>query len=163
MTRAVSTLRCTWAAQRTFNGKAVERRVCPWLRDLAEGREPGAVADVRPGAGEAALTPGPPPPAWRERLAEQRARLAAARPLPAPALSALLAWREGAARAARVPPAAVLDDELLERVASAHPTDREALVAVPGMGRMLADRIGDGLLATLASVGAPAPAPEDGG
>jgi DNA helicase II / ATP-dependent DNA helicase PcrA len=163
MTRAVTTLRCTWAAQRTFNGRTVERRVCPWLRDLAEAREPGeAVGAVgtmggaagrgdrgdRGGTGVAA----PASPAWRERLAEQRALLAAARPTPAPALSALLAWREDAARAARVPPVAVLDDELLERVAIAHPTDREGLVAVPGMGRLLAERIGDGLLATLATV-----------
>jgi Helix-hairpin-helix motif len=39
-------------------------------------------------------------------------------------------------------------------VALARPADREELAAVPGMGRLLADRIADGLLATLAGTAA---------
>jgi predicted flap endonuclease-1-like 5' DNA nuclease len=51
----------------------------------------------------------------------------------------------------------VLDDELLERVALARPADRDELAAIPGMGPLLADRIADGVLTTLAGVTAADP------
>ncbi|HEX6417309.1 MAG TPA: ATP-dependent DNA helicase UvrD2 [Acidimicrobiales bacterium] len=137
MTRAEDELLCTWAAQRAIAGKPVERRPTPWLAGLAERRHD------RP-----AEAPGPPPD-WRVRLAEQRARLAgAATPMP-PALAALHAWRDEHARAARVEPAAVVDDRLLAVIAERRPTTRDELAAVPGMGPLLAARVGDGLLAAL--------------
>ena len=139
MTRALSRLFGTWAAQRTFTGKEVERRICPWLRDL-------------PAAGERPDLPPAPTTDWQARLADQRARLAAtaAAPRRSPALAALLSWREEQAHAARVAPAAVLDDQLLERVAELRPATQDQLAAVPGVGRLLASRVGDGLLAALA-------------
>jgi DNA helicase II / ATP-dependent DNA helicase PcrA len=151
MTRAIETLHCTWAAQRSFGGKVVDRRLCPWLRDLADAQ---AAPTARPPEATTA-------PDWRERLAEQRARLAAVRPVPTPALSALLEWRDEAARSARIDPTAVLDDELLERVAAASPSDRAELSAIPGIGPLLADRIGDGLLAALGTAGNATPASAD--
>ena len=137
MTRAEDELHCTWAAQRTFAGRPVERRLTPWLTGLAERRRD------RPDE------PAGPPADWRIRLAEERARLAGtAEPLP-PALAALQAWRDEHARAARVEPAALVDDRLLEAIAQRRPTTRDELVAVPGMGRLLAARVGDGLLDAL--------------
>jgi DNA helicase-2/ATP-dependent DNA helicase PcrA len=141
MTRAADELRCTWAAQRAVAGNVVERRLTPWLAGLAErqrGRPP---------------EPTGPPDDWRARLAEQRAVLAGAAPppvhLPA-ALAALHAWRDDHARAARVEPSALVDDHLLEAIVERGPATRDELEAVPGMGRLLAARVGDGLLAALA-------------
>jgi DNA helicase-2/ATP-dependent DNA helicase PcrA len=152
MTRAVNELHCTWAAQRSFKGKLVDRTVSPWLRDLAEHCAPPASGpDVPPGSGAD----------WRVRLAEQRALLGTVRPALSPELAALVDWREQAARVARVPPAAVIDDQLLETVARLRPADQDELAAIPGMGRLLAARVGDGLLDALAAAGAGDPAPND--
>jgi DNA helicase-2/ATP-dependent DNA helicase PcrA len=139
MTRAEDDLRCTWAARRTFGGKPVERRLTPWLRGLAERQQ------NRP------TEPEGPPPDWRVRLAEQRARLRAASAPPprSPALAALHAWRDESARAARVEPASLIDDQLLEAIAERRPSTPDELAAVPGMGRLLAGRVGDTLLAAL--------------
>ena len=140
MTRAEDELRCSWAADRTFAGRTGERRLTPWLAGLAErGRD-------RPG------DDGPEPASdWRERLADQRAQLAEASAgrAPSAALTALLAWRDEQARAARVEPGALVDDRLLEAIAEARPTTTDELAAIPGMGQLLAGRIGPGLLAAL--------------
>ncbi|MBN2622393.1 MAG: ATP-dependent DNA helicase UvrD2 [Acidimicrobiales bacterium] len=137
MTRAEDELRCTWAAQRTFGGKPSERRLTPWLTGLADRQR------TRPSE------PTGPPADWRARLAEQRAQLAAASSTPSPTLAALHAWRDESARAARVEPAALIDDRLLEMIAERRPTSHDELTAIPGMGRVLAARVGDGLLAAL--------------
>jgi DNA helicase-2/ATP-dependent DNA helicase PcrA len=56
------------------------------------------------------------------------------------------------ARAARAEPGSVIDDNLLEAVATRRPATRDELAAVPGMGPLLAARVGDGLLAALRSL-----------
>ncbi len=137
MTRAEDELRCTWAALRTFGGKPVERRLTPWLDGLATAQR------NRPAA------PTGPPADWRTRLAEQRALLAeAAQPL-SPTLTALHNWREARARAAKVEPSALIDDRLLETIAERRPGSHDELVSIPGMGPLLAARVGDDLLAAL--------------
>jgi DNA helicase-2/ATP-dependent DNA helicase PcrA len=140
MTRAEDELRCSWAAERTFGGHTGERRLTPWLAGLAE-RQQARPGDDRP----------EPAADWRERLADQRAHLAeaAADGAPSAALVALLAWRDEQARAARVEPVALVDDRLLEAIAEARPATTEELAAIPGMGQLLAARIGPGLLAAL--------------
>jgi DNA helicase II / ATP-dependent DNA helicase PcrA len=136
MTRAMRELSCTWAAVRTFKGRTVERQICPWLRELS--------ARTGEDAARPALTP-----EFHQRLVEQYAVLHTARQLESPVLSGLLRWRDEVARAARVPAETILDDQVLEAVAEAQPTDHEELAAVPGIGRIVAGRLGDGLLATL--------------
>jgi ATP-dependent DNA helicase UvrD/PcrA len=159
MTRALTQLSCTWAGQRSFNGRMVERRACPWLRDLSDSTElavpraPGA-----PGIPGATGAAGPAPtltPDWRARLAEQRAALqrpggvAAGTAHASPVLIRLHAWRDEVARRARIDPRTVVDDQVLDAVAQRLPRDRAELAAVPGLGRLLVDRIGDGLLDAL--------------
>jgi DNA helicase-2/ATP-dependent DNA helicase PcrA len=149
MTRALVDLSGTWAAQRTFNGKVVDRRVSPWLRDLpVDGDRVGP----EQAAGRAGPTRGSPPGGseWRRHLADQRTQLgAASTQRSSPTLTALLTWRDGLARAARITPAAVLDDRLLETLAELRPASLDELAAIPGIGRLLASRVGDGLLAAL--------------
>ncbi|HEX5366612.1 MAG TPA: ATP-dependent DNA helicase UvrD2 [Acidimicrobiales bacterium] len=141
MTRAADELRCTWSAVRTVAGSPVDRQPTPWLRGVARAGRTGSPP------------PTGPPPDWRRQLAEQRACLAAARPSTTPVLAALQRWREERARAARVEPAALVDDRLLESIAEARPGSHEELAAVPGMGRVLAARLGDGLLEVVAAGG----------
>jgi DNA helicase-2/ATP-dependent DNA helicase PcrA len=141
MTRAEDELLCTWSARRTFGGKPMDRRLTPWLHGLADRQ------------GDRVPAPSGPTGDWQARLAEQRAVLAGnAPPAPArqPALAALHAWRDEHARAARVEPAALVDDHLLEAIAERRPTTPDELAAVPGMGPLLAARVGDGLLGALA-------------
>jgi DNA helicase II / ATP-dependent DNA helicase PcrA len=136
MTRAMRELSCTWAALRTFKGRAVERQICPWLRELSS----------RAGEDSARLARSPE---VHQRLAEQHDVLHKARQPESPALSGLLRWRDEMARAARVPADTILDDQVLRAVARARPTDHDELAAVPGIGRIVASRLGDGLLTTL--------------
>ena len=148
MTRAGDELRGTWAAERSFGGAPAERRLTPWLRGLAERQR--ATPSAEPG----------PPAHWRRHLADQRAQLTAAQSPASPGLAALQGWRAERARAARVEPDTLVDDRLLELIAETGPTTHAELVAVPGMGPLLAARVGDGLLAALAAAGAGAdPAP----
>jgi DNA helicase-2/ATP-dependent DNA helicase PcrA len=142
MTRAITELHCSWAMQRTFKGRQVERTVSPWLRDLSEHLAVDEPDDLGEHGGAD----------WRLRLAEQRAVLGQVKPVLSAELAALVGWREEAARAARVPPTAVLDDDLLETVAERRPADRDELAAIPGLGPLLAARVGDGLLAALHAV-----------
>ena len=139
MTRAEDELRCTWAALRTFGGKPAERRLTPWLEGLVTRQR-----DRPP-------EPTGPPADWRTRLAEQRSLLADAVQPVSPTLNALHVWREEHARAARVEPAALIDDRLLEIIAERRPESHDELVSIPGMGPLLAARVGDGLLAALQS------------
>lgn len=139
MTRAEDELRCTWAALRTFGGKPAERRLTPWLEGLVTRQR------------ERPAEPTGPPADWRTRLAEQRSLLADAVQPVSPTLNALHVWREEHARAARVEPAALIDDRLLEIIAERRPESHDELVSIPGMGPLLAARVGDGLLAALQS------------
>jgi DNA helicase-2/ATP-dependent DNA helicase PcrA len=141
MTRAEDELRCSWAVQRTFTGRVGERALTPWLAGLA--------ARQRAAGEPPSDRPPDRPPEWRRHLADQRARLAEATMPRDSVLGALHAWRQDQAKAARVEPAALMDDRLLEAIAQARPTTASELAAVPGMGALLAGRIGDSLLAAL--------------
>jgi DNA helicase-2/ATP-dependent DNA helicase PcrA len=65
------------------------------------------------------------------------------------------AWRRDAARAARVDEVVLLDDDTLATVASRRPASVEELAAVPGVGRLMASRHGERLLAVLAAATSP--------
>jgi DNA helicase II / ATP-dependent DNA helicase PcrA len=146
MTRAQRELRISWARERTFASKVVERRRSSLLDPVIERQQaepPPDEAAPRPAA-EAA-------PDWRQRLAEQREVLARRRAEPEAEvpveLAELRAWRDRAARAARVDPDAVLTDRALERIVDLAPADVAALGDIRGVGPVLANRFGDELLA----------------
>jgi DNA helicase-2/ATP-dependent DNA helicase PcrA len=146
MTRAEQTLRCTWAGQRAFGAKILERQVSPFLRPLVDVGRQHAAQDPRQRAHA--------DPEWRAHVAAQRAVLAAATQPQSPEHEALRRWRDDAARAARIDPESVLTERVLHAVASAHPSDVDALAAISGVGSLLAARFGDGILAALAGVSA---------
>ncbi|HWC10840.1 MAG TPA: ATP-dependent DNA helicase UvrD2 [Acidimicrobiales bacterium] len=158
LTRARSELHCSWAERRRFGTSSVARTPSPWL-------------GVLEAAVESLAAPGPDAD-WRRHLAASRARVEAVAGLRGPnavaglrgpnavtglgeradpaLLGALRAWRACAARAAGVPAFVVLHDTTLAAVAEACPADRAALLALPGLGPVKAERYGDALLAVVA-------------
>jgi DNA helicase II / ATP-dependent DNA helicase PcrA len=160
VTRAESELHCSWARKRTFGNRSVPRRPSPWLEDIEAARAALAAG------GDGTATD------WRERLVEERRRLRSA-----PALSGhprgprvtvglgadpellarLRTWRANAARTAGVPATVIFHDTTLAAIAEAQPVDRRALVALPGLGPVKAERYGDALIGVVAEhVGAAA-------
>jgi len=160
ITRAQRQLHCSWAERRRFGTHTMARSPSPWLATVE------AVVESLAASGSAAA--GGDTTDWREHLDRSRAQVQrparGARPWgrsgvdvgeradPA-MLAALRSWRAGAARAAGVPAFVVLHDATLAVVAEARPGDRGALLALPGVGPVKADRYGEALLAVVAAVG----------
>ena len=69
-------------------------------------------------------------------------------------VAADLAWRKALARASGVPAHVIFHDATLAAVAEARPADRQALMAVAGIGPLKAERYGDELLALVARASA---------
>ncbi|MDQ6798447.1 MAG: HRDC domain-containing protein, partial [Actinomycetota bacterium] len=160
ITRAQRELHCSWAERRRFGAHTMARTPSPWLAAVEAVVESLAEAPaLGPGGGTE----------WRDHLDRTRASvrsLDGGRPAGARAqssggvevgeradpamLAALRSWRAGAARAAGVPAFVVLHDATLAVVAEARPGDRVALLALPGVGPVKAERYGDALLAVVA-------------
>jgi DNA helicase-2/ATP-dependent DNA helicase PcrA len=164
VTRAERELHCSWARERTVGSRTMRRQPSPWWDEIEAARAALATGSVPSGPAE-----------WRSRLAAERTRLRGARGGPArgrgqvevgrnadPALlAALKTWRTGAAKAGGVPAFVVFHDTTLAALAEARPATREALLAVPGLGPVKAERYGEALLAVLAG-GHPAKASSGG-
>ncbi|MEO7836538.1 MAG: HRDC domain-containing protein, partial [Acidimicrobiales bacterium] len=158
LTRAVDELHCTWAERRTFGSRTVHRNPSPWLDSVIVAVT--AMAEAV-GAG---------PAEWRARIAAERSRLqkdagaggrrpwGVARAPTAGAnadptvLDALKAWRSDKARASGVPAYVIFHDATLAAVAEARPSNRDELLALPGLGPVKAERYGETLLALLAAI-----------
>ncbi len=154
LTRACDVLHCSWSQRRTFGDRSVHRTASPWLETIE--------AAVR------ALQAEGPGGDWRRFLDSERTRLKAvdggrspgrgrgsraARTATDPdpeVLAALRAWRARAAKAASVPAYVIFHDTTLAAVAELRPTNRVALLTVPGLGPVKAERYGDELLALVA-------------
>ncbi len=163
LTRAHEQLHLTWAAERTFGVKTVGRDPSPHVADL------GRAIDALRG-GERA------PVDWRAQIARTRERLPDANgsghqvggpgrpdagggrgglggigPDPDDLLAALRRWRAARARAAGVPGHVICDDRTLQVIATARPTSRAQLAALPGMRPGRLARWGDDLLDLVAT------------
>jgi DNA helicase II / ATP-dependent DNA helicase PcrA len=153
LTRAQSELHVSWAQRRSFGAKTVHRSPSPWLAVIE--------ASCR------ALEAGGPDVDWRLFLAEGKAKVRSRNGGQRPNLrlldgagepdpemfAALKAWRSTVAKAAAVPAYVIFHDTTLAAVASARPSDRDALLAVPGLGPVKAERYGDDLLRLVADHG----------
>ncbi len=151
LTRAGDELHCSWAGVRRFGDRPVPRNPSPWL---------AALTGVATGYQAPQVTPDG---LWRNRLADQRDRLAGCR-RPGPGLrdaqaaaadpavvDALRAWRAAAARAAGVPAHVVLHDATLAAVATQRPATADQLLGVPGLGPVKVSRYGAVLLDLVAA------------
>ncbi len=146
VTRARVELHASWAMKRTFGARTLTRQPSPYLEAMA-----AAVRD---------LTEGGTGDGWRRWVDEGRGRLRAAnggRPPMAGAradpqvLEALKTWRARTARATGVPAFVVFHDTTLAAVAEAKPRNHTALLALPGVGPVKAERYGDAVLAVVAT------------
>jgi DNA topoisomerase III len=113
--------------------------------EAARAPEPRALAVVPEWEGTAAGED------WDETqdIGVRRGRGARAAPPPPPAalVEALKAWRLAEARKRGIPAFRILTDRVLGVIASLRPEDREALMAIPGVGPKLVERYGAQLLA----------------
>jgi DNA helicase-2/ATP-dependent DNA helicase PcrA len=170
LTRAEQELYCSWAERRTFGEAVVNRSPSPWLCVIED-----AVARL---AGNAADDGAAAPDNVRRMIDRERSKLRdkhgrgsgerrrrsplrTGGPLlgddPDPEVfAALKEWRSTAARAANVPAYVIFHDTTLAAVAELRPMTRDALLAVPGLGPVKADRYGDALLRVVAEHGASA-------
>jgi DNA helicase-2/ATP-dependent DNA helicase PcrA len=176
LTRAEQELHCSWAERRTFGEANVGRNPSPWLFLIEDAL--GRLIDDPDDVGAA-------PDNVRLLIDRERSKLrdkdrarasgkggsgkGGARRSPVrlggPALgddpdpdvfAALKVWRSTAARAANVPAYVIFHDTTLAAVAEVRPTTRDALLAIPGLGPVKAERYGDDLLRVVAEHGASA-------
>ena len=133
LTRARRHVHLSWAQQRDIPGQPAERRPCRWLAPLAEAGGPDPAGSPRWRASRPA---GLPPPDLGTPAE--------------PLLAALSAWREQAARAARVAPPAVLSDRDLAAIAESRPATVAELGIITDLGASRLDRLGPDLLAVVA-------------
>jgi len=140
LSRAQDHLHLSWAKSR--NGR--KRSPSPWLSALAA--TVGAAPDP------------PTPDEIGQRLARVRSQINAERggalgtvtPEDRPLFDALREWRLHRSRAAKVPAFIVFDDHTLAALSCTKPHSRAALLEVPGIGPVKADRYGDALLEVIA-------------
>ena len=147
LTRAERELHLSWAQRRTLGGREMGRQASPYLTSIE-----AALAAFGPGGNGD----------WQAAVAAERARLATARAAAGReramvgasadprVLAELMAWRKTLARASGVPAQVIFHDATLAALAEARPTDRDALMAVPGLGPVKVERYGDELLALVA-------------
>ncbi|MDQ1426207.1 MAG: ATP-dependent helicase UvrD/PcrA, partial [Acidimicrobiaceae bacterium] len=120
LSRATERLQITCASRRA--GK--DRSPSPWLAAIAAS----AVEILSP-----------PPISLRRNVVTE----------PDAVLAALQRWRQSTARVAHLPERTVCDDETLATIAAARPASVDELAALPGVGRLVANRLGPRLLAVL--------------
>ena len=157
LTRAERSLRLTWAAQRTYGTRAMNRERSSYLDTVV-----AAVDALRSGADPVEVGRGTGPVATgsatrRARGGRARTRPDIPRPTGGPApddlddderalFDALKAWRTGKARAASMPPYVICNDRTLLEIASRRPRTTTALLSVHGLGEVKVTRFGDELL-----------------
>ncbi len=142
LTRAREELHCHWARRRSFGSRSSRRSPSPWLEPIA------TTTGAR--AAEVDRTRGTRRAADARRLVRPRGDRPAADELGAEdqaVFEALRAWRLERARGADVPAYVIFNDAVLREVARRRPTDRAALLTVPGIGPVKVERFGDELLA----------------
>jgi DNA helicase-2/ATP-dependent DNA helicase PcrA len=135
-TRAEQQLRITWADQRTFGTRTMNRSRSAWLDDVELVNASPKLLAARAAAGRAGVRPG----------ARPAARRPARRDVDDPLLDALKRWRSTVAKAANVPAYVVFADATLEAVAARRPRARGDLAGLTGIGPVKLERYGEALL-----------------
>ncbi len=141
LTRAERELHLTWAEQRTFGTRSMNRSPSPLLAAIEDECE--------------AMRQGSPETDNRASLREARRTLdkarSAGRDAPDPLFQALKDWRRTRARAAETPAYTIFDDKTLAAIVENRPRTKTALRAVPGIGPVKLERYGDEVLDLVSS------------
>ena len=141
LTRAERELHLTWAEQRTFGTRQMNRSPSPLLAAIEDECE--------------AMRRGSPETDNRALLRNARRTLddagGAKRGGHDPLLQALKDWRRARARAAETPAYTIFDDKTLAAIVENRPRTKTALRAVPGIGPVKLERYGDEVLDLVSS------------
>jgi DNA helicase-2/ATP-dependent DNA helicase PcrA len=152
LSRAERNLHLSWANQRAVGMRTATRTPSPWLGRVeratradaaAEGETP--VADARARIADA-----------RERVGRAGGAAKGVRPDSvvgdddAPHYAALVEWRLRQSRAANAPAYVIFANATLAAIATARPATARALLEVPGIGPVKAERYGEAVLALVA-------------
>ncbi len=148
MTRAEQDLRCTWAEERTFGSRTINRRRSPYLAVLDGDQPPGdkATATSQNGIGAARASLRSVPSKGR------RGTEATLDEAGQQTFAILKDWRSREAQKAGVPAFVVFHDKTLVAIAAAHPETTEDLLQISGIGPVKAQRYGSALLAAVGAV-----------
>ncbi len=158
ITRAERELVCSWAGQRRFGTKTVNRNRSAYLDTVV-----AASAALRAGTDPAEVGKGvslsaPPPPAPTRR-SKTRPDLPRPPKTDTPAeldeadsklFLALRSWRSDRAKAASMPAFVICNDRTLTEIAANRPGTTDELLEVHGFGEIKATRFGDEILAIVA-------------
>jgi DNA helicase-2/ATP-dependent DNA helicase PcrA len=150
LSRAERSLHLSWARERMVGGRVARRNRSSWIARVEQA--------VHPSDDDASSGPGA-----RDSIATARDRVARAHgsstrtktPLDvaqtdAPLYEALVDWRLRQSRAASAPAYVIFPNTTLAAIASARPRTTRALLDVPGVGPVKADRYGEAVLALVA-------------
>ena len=156
LTRSERRLHLSWAEQRTFGSKTMNRKPSPHLETvelatelLAEGSEPinlgSAVAEQRR---RLAATPRP-----TRRRASKSKPADDLNPADRALLGELKAWRLAQSRLADVPAFVIFNDATLIELATRRPSSAGELTDISGIGAVKAQRFGPAVLELIADDG----------
>jgi DNA helicase-2/ATP-dependent DNA helicase PcrA len=151
LSRAERALHLTWARERTVGGRAARRTRSAWVQRVEDSVHPPAPG-VSGSNGSA-----------RDTIAAARDRVARAKggstrsknptgvaESDTPLYEALVNWRLRQSRAASAPAYVIFPNTTLAAIATARPRTTRALLDVPGVGPVKADRYGEAVLALVA-------------
>jgi DNA helicase-2/ATP-dependent DNA helicase PcrA len=152
LSRAERSLHLSWARERTVGGRVARRTRSSWV-----GRVEDAAFPSRAASGSASGSARDSIAAARDRVARGKGGSTRTRtPVDVAAADAalyeaLVDWRLRQSRAASAPAYVIFPNTTLAAIASARPGDARALLAVPGVGPVKADRYGEAVLALVAA------------
>jgi DNA helicase-2/ATP-dependent DNA helicase PcrA len=151
LSRAERGLHLSWARERTVGGHVARRSRSSWIQRVEDAVHP-------PAPGADATTDA------RDSIAAARDRVARAKggstrtktptdvaETDTPLYEALVDWRLRQSRAASAPAYVIFPNTTLAAIATARPRTTRALLDVPGVGPVKADRYGDAVLALVAA------------
>jgi DNA helicase-2/ATP-dependent DNA helicase PcrA len=150
LSRAERALHLTWARERTVGGRVVRRTRSAWIQRVEDSVHPPAPHASGDGSARDTIA------AARDRVARARGGstrtknpTGVAEP-DAPLYAALVDWRLRQSRAASAPAYVIFPNTTLAAIATARPRTARALLDVPGVGPVKADRYGEAVLALVA-------------
>jgi DNA helicase-2/ATP-dependent DNA helicase PcrA len=153
LSRAERGLHLSWAAERTVGGRVARRSRSSWVQRVEDAVHPPALGGADDGHARDTIA------AARDRVARARGGSTRARhpdgvaESDAPLYAALVDWRLRQSRAASAPAYVIFPNTTLAAIASARPRTTRALLDVPGVGPVKADRYGEAVLALVAEHG----------
>jgi ATP-dependent DNA helicase UvrD/PcrA len=151
LSRAERGLHLTWARERTVGGRQARRTRSSWIQrveDVVHPPAPGAAS--RDGSARESISTA------RDRVSRAKGGSTRTKS-PAdvaesdtPLYDALVDWRLRLSRAASAPAYVIFPNTTLAAIATARPSTPSALLDVPGVGPVKADRYGEAVLALVA-------------